>query len=50
MQALECRRRAREIAEADRDFGIVFLISPNLTSRRVGLPEEVDKRDSSQKQ
>ena len=29
--ALECRRRASEIAEADRDLGIVFLISPNLT-------------------
>lgn len=25
--ALECRRRASEIAEADRDLGIVFLIS-----------------------
>ena len=29
--ALECRRRAAEIAEADRNLGIVFLISPELT-------------------
>ena len=34
--ALECRRRASEIAEADRDLGIVFLISPNLTPEDLG--------------
>jgi len=34
--ALECRRRASEIAEADRDLGIVFLISPDLTPEDLG--------------
>ena len=34
--ALECRRRAAEIAEADRDLGIVFLISPELTPEDLG--------------
>ena len=34
--ALECRRRASEIAEADRDLGIVFLISPELSSVDLG--------------
>ena len=34
--ALECRRRASEIAEADRDLGIVFLISPELSSEDLG--------------
>ena len=34
--ALECRRRASEIAEADRDLGIVFLISPELTPEDLG--------------
>lgn len=33
---LECRRRASEIAEADRDLGIVFLISPELSSEDLG--------------
>ena len=34
--ALECRRRASQIAEADRDLGIVFLISPELTAEDLG--------------
>lgn len=34
--ALECRRRASQIAEADRDLGIVFLISPELTPEDLG--------------
>ena len=34
--ALECRRRASEIAEADRDLGIDFLISPELSSEDLG--------------
>ena len=34
--ALECRRRASEIAEADRDLGIVFLISTDLTPEDLG--------------
>lgn len=34
--ALECRRRAAEIAEADRNLGIVFLISPELTPEDLG--------------
>lgn len=34
--ALECRLRASEIAEADRDLGIVFLISPELSSEDLG--------------
>ena len=38
--ALECRRRASEIAEADRDFGIVFLISPNLTPEELGFQKK----------
>lgn len=38
--ALECRRRASEIAEADRDLGIVFLISPNLTPEELGFQKK----------
>ena len=34
--ALECRRRSSQIAEADRDLGIVFLISPELTAEDLG--------------
>ena len=33
---MQCRRRAAEIAEADRDLGIVFLISPELTPEDLG--------------
>lgn len=35
-RALGCRRRAAEIAEADRDLGIVFLISPELRPEDLG--------------
>ena len=35
--AIECRRRASEIAEADRDLGIVFLITPEMTPELMGL-------------
>ena len=35
-RALDCRRRAAEIAEADRDLGIVFLISPELRPEDLG--------------
>ena len=34
--SLECRRRASQIAEADRDLGIVFLISPDITPEELG--------------
>lgn len=34
--ALECRRRASEIAEADRNLGVVFLISPKVTPEELG--------------
>ncbi len=34
--ALECRRRAAEIAEADREMGVTFLISPDLTPEDLG--------------
>ena len=37
---MECRRRASEIAEADRDLGIVFLISPNLTPEDLGFQKK----------
>ena len=33
--ALECRRRSSEIAEADRDLGVVILISPELTPEQL---------------
>ena len=36
-QALECRRRASEQAEADRDLGVVFLISPEVTAEELGF-------------
>ena len=35
--ALECRRRASEIANADRDLGIVFLITPDITPEEMGF-------------
>ena len=41
--ALECRRRASEIAEADRDLGIVFLISPELSSEDLGYSKALLK-------
>ena len=39
-RALECRRRASEIAEADRDLGVVFLISPTLTAEELGFQKK----------
>lgn len=38
--ALECRRRSSEIAEADRDLGVVFLISPELTPEDLGYSKK----------
>jgi hypothetical protein len=38
--ALECRRRASEIAEADRDLGVVFLISPEITPEELGYSKK----------
>ncbi|PTL32404.1 hypothetical protein C7120_13135 [Prevotella sp. oral taxon 376] len=35
--ALECRRRSSEIAEADKDLGVLFLISPELTPEQLGF-------------
>lgn len=39
-QALECRRRASEQAEADRDLGVVFLISPEVTPEELGFQKK----------
>lgn len=39
-QALECRRRASEMAEADRDLGVVFLISPEVTPEELGFQKK----------
>lgn len=38
--ALECRRRASEIAEADRDLGVVFLLTPELTAEELGFSKK----------
>lgn len=38
--ALECRRRSSEIAEADRDLGVVILISPELTPEQLGFSKK----------
>lgn len=38
--ALECRRRSSEIAEADRDLGVIFLISPELTPEEMGFSKK----------
>jgi hypothetical protein len=38
--ALECRRRASEIAEADRDLGVQFLITPELTPEELGFSKK----------
>lgn len=38
--ALECRRRSSEIAEADRDLGVLFLISPELTPEELGFSKK----------
>lgn len=39
-RALECRRRAAEISEANRDLGVVFLISPELTPEELGFSKK----------
>jgi hypothetical protein len=39
-EAAECRRRAAEIAEADRDLGILFLITPNITPEQLGYSKK----------
>ena len=38
--ALECRRRSSQIAEADRDLGGLFLISPELTPEELGFSKK----------
>lgn len=38
--AAECRRRASEIAEADRDLGVTFLISPDITPEQLGYEKK----------
>lgn len=35
--ALECRRRASEVAEADRDLGVTFILSPEITAEEMGF-------------
>ena len=39
-RALECRRRASEISEADRDLGVTFLITPNITAEELGFSKK----------
>ena len=39
-QALECRRRASEMAEADRDLGVVFIISPEVPPEELGFQKK----------
>ena len=38
--ALECRRRSSEIAEADRNLGVVFLLSPELKLEELGFSKK----------
>lgn len=45
--AIECRRRASEIAEADRDLGIVFLITPDITPELLGFKTQSLKKIAS---
>lgn len=45
--AAECRRRASEIAEADRDLGVVFLISPEITPEELGYSKKSLKEIAS---
>ena len=46
--ALECRRRASEIAEADRDLGVQFLITPELTPEELGFSKKESEGNCSQ--
>ena len=34
------RRRASEISEADRDLGVTFLITPNITAEELGFSKK----------
>ena len=38
--ALQCRRRSSEIAEADRDLGVTFLFTPELTAEELGFTKK----------
>ena len=46
-QALECRRRASQIAEASTDMGIVFLFSKDLSAEQLGYTSENLKKIAS---
>lgn len=35
--ALECRRRASEVAEVDRGLGVTFILSPEITAEEMGF-------------
>lgn len=39
-RALECRRRASEITEADRDLAVRFIISPTITPEMLGFEKK----------
>ena len=43
-EAMECRRRAAAIAEADRDMGIIFLIDPRVTPEDMGYESQSIKK------
>lgn len=38
--ALECRRRSSEIAEADKNLGITYLFTPELTPELLGFTKK----------
>ena len=38
--ALECRRRASEVAEADRDLGVTFIFSHTITAEELGFSKK----------
>lgn len=42
--ALECRRRSSEIAEADHDLGVTFIITPELTPEDLGFEKKSLKK------
>ena len=39
-RALECRRRASEISEANRDLGVTFIITPSITAEELGFSKK----------
>lgn len=43
-RALECRRRAAEIAETDRELGVVMLYSPEVTPESLGFERQSLKK------